>query len=85
MVLALVLAGARHAADGAIAVDAAATAARVAIVSGADAGERAGREVAPGRVSVHLSAEDGWWIATATLAVPGPLPDAVATARSHQP
>ncbi|MCR6711903.1 MAG: pilus assembly protein [Demequina sp.] len=85
LVLASVLAGARHAADAVVAREAAATAARVALVDGESAGERAGRAVAPGRVTVRLATSDGWWVARATLRVPGPLPDVIATAKAYQP
>ena len=80
LVLAAVLGGARHAADAAVARDAAATAARVALVDGARAGERAGA-----RITVHLTADEGWWVARATVHVPGPMPDATAVARAFQP
>ena len=85
LVLAGVLAGTSHAADAMVAREAAAVAARVALVDGEAAGERAGAAVAPGRVAVSVTTDDGWWVATATIAVPGPLPDATATARALQP
>jgi hypothetical protein len=85
LVLAGVLAGTRHAADAAVAREAAATAARVALVEGQASGESAGENTAPGRVSVRLTAEGGWWIARATITAPGPLPDATAVARAYQP
>jgi Flp pilus assembly protein TadG len=85
LVLAAVLAGARHAADAAVAREAAATSARVALVDGATAGERAGEAFAPGHVTVRLATDAGWWVATATVHVAGPLPDAVAVARAYQP
>jgi len=80
-----VLAGVRYAADAAVARDAAATAARVALVDGEAAGEEAGRAVSPGRVRVTLTTSGGWWIAKVVVLAPGPLPDAVATARAYQP
>ena len=85
LVLAAMLAGARHAADAAVAREAAATAARVALVDGATAGERAGARVGSERISVRLSTDDGWWVARATVHVPGPMPDASAVARAFQP
>lgn len=85
LVLAMVLAGTRHAADAVVARDAAATAARVALVNGATAGVRAGEAVTPGRVHVRVSTAEGWWVAVATLSVPGPLPDVTARAKSFQP
>jgi Flp pilus assembly protein TadG len=85
LVLAGVLAGTRHAADAAIATEAAATAARVALVDGAAAGELAGEAIAPGRVRVQLDTAEGWWIATAHVASHGLLPDAVASAKAFQP
>jgi hypothetical protein len=85
LVLAAVLAGARHAADAAVAREAAATAARVALVDGEAAGERAGRTVAPGKVTVRLGRDGTWWVARATVHVPGPMPDASAVARAYQP
>ena len=85
LVLAAMLGGARHAADAAVARDAAATAARVALVDGAAAGERAGTRVGSARITVRLTTDDGWWVARATVHVPGPLPDATAVARSFQP
>jgi len=85
LVLAAVLAGARHAADAAVARDAAATAARVALVDGERAGERAGAAVAPGTATVRLSTDGGWWVARATVHVAGPLPDVTAVARAYQP
>ena len=84
IVLAVVLGGARHAADAAVASNAAATAARVALVDGEAAGEAAGRNVA-NAVTVRLTKSGQWWIARATLRVPGPLPDVTATARAYQP
>lgn len=85
LVLAGVLGAVRHGADSALAHDAASTAARVAMVEGAAAGERAGGAVAPGRVSVRLTTDGDWWVAVATVRVPGPLPNAVATARAVRP
>jgi len=85
LVLAAVLAGARHAADAAVARDAAATAARVALVDGEAAGEHAGARVGQGKVTVNLGRDGAWWVARATVHVPGPLPDAVAVARAYQP
>ena len=85
LVLAAVLAGAQHAADAAVARDAAATAARVALVDGERAGERAGAAVAPGATTVTLNTDDGWWVARATVHVAGPLPDVTAVARAYQP
>lgn len=85
LVIAAVLAGARYATDAAVAREAAATAARVALVDGEAAGERAGRALAPGRARVSVTTSDGWWVATVTVVAPGPLPDAVATARAYQP
>jgi len=85
LVLAAVLGGVRHAADAAVAREAASTAARVALVEGAEAGERAGETVAPGRVTVRLATADGWWVARDTVRVPGPMPDATAVARAMQP
>ena len=85
LVLAGVLAGTSHAADAVVAREAAAVAARVALVDGQSAGEAAGAAVAPERVSVTVTTDSGWWVATATVAVPGPLPDATATARAFQP
>lgn len=85
LVLAGVLAGTSHAASAVVAREAAAVAARAALVGGESAGERAGVAVAPGRVRVVVTTDGGWWVATATVAVPGPLPDATATARSMQP
>jgi len=85
LVLAGVLAGTRHAADSALATEAAATAARVAMVEGSARGEAAGEGLAPGRLSVHLTTDGGWWVAVARVRVPGPLPDATGTARAIQP
>ncbi|MGC4175553.1 TadE/TadG family type IV pilus assembly protein [Demequina sp.] len=85
LVLAVLLAGARHTADAAVAREAAATAARVALVDGAAAGQRAGAAVSPGRVSVRLATDGGWWVATATLRGAGPLPDVTAVAKAYQP
>lgn len=85
LVLAGVLAGTSHAADAVIAREAAAVAARVAMVDGQLAGEEAGAAVAPARVTVRVATDAGWWVATATVAVPGPLPDVTAIARSYQP
>jgi hypothetical protein len=85
LVLGGVLGAARYQADAVVAQESAATAARVALVDGQAAGERAGRGVAPGRVAVEVTASDGWWIAVATISEAGPLPDAVAVARAYQP
>ncbi len=84
IILAAVLGGARHAADAAVASHAASTAARVALVEGQAAGEAAGRAAAKG-MRVTVSRDGSWWVARATLSVPGPLPDVTATARSYQP
>ena len=85
LLIATVLACARYATDAAVAREAAATAARVALVDGEAAGEEAGRAVSPGRVRVTLTTSGGWWIAKVVMVAPGPLPDAVATARAYQP
>ena len=85
LIVGIVLAGARFAADAAVARDAAATAARVALVDGEAAGEEAGRAVSPGRVRVTLTTSGGWWVANVVVVAPGILPDAVATARAYQP
>jgi len=85
LVLAGVLGAVRHGADSAVAHSAAATAARIAMVEGAAAGARAGAGVAPGHVTVRLTTDGDWWVAVATVHVPGPLPDAVATVRAYRP
>lgn len=85
LVLAAVLGGLRHASDAVVATEAAATAARVALVDGQASGTRAGEAVSPGRITIRLSTSDGWWVAIATLRVSGPLPNVTATARAFQP
>ena len=85
LLIGVVLAGARFTADAAVARDAAATAARVALVDGEAAGEEAGRAVSPDRVRVTVTTNDGWWFAKVVVVTPGVLPDAVATARAYQP
>ena len=85
VLIAAVLAGARYATDAAVAREAAATAARVALVDGEAAGELAGKAVSPGHLRVSVTASEGWWVANVVLERPGLLPDAIATARALQP
>ena len=84
MLLALALGSVRWAIDEAVVRDAAATAARVALVDGAAAGGDAARAGVP-EASVHIVRDGVWWVAEVRLRIRGPLPDAVATARAYQP
>lgn len=84
VLLALALGCVRWAIDEVVAHDAAATAARVALVDGAVAAAAAVHAIAPAAL-VHGARDGTWWVIRVTIPVPGPFPDAVATARAYQP
>ena len=85
VLLAMALGAIRWTVEAAIAQDAAATAARVAMVEGVESGADAGEAVANDRASVVVTQGDGWFVAVATLRSRGPWPQVRATARAIQP
>jgi hypothetical protein len=85
VLLALALGALRLTVDAAVAHDAAATAARVAMVDGAPGGVQAGEQASRGRATVTVVQDGEWWVAVAQVDAPGPWPDARATARAWQP
>ena len=85
VLLALALGALRWTLDAAVAQEAAATAARVALVEGDEAGAVAGERFSGGRAALTLTRDGDWWVAVAVMDAPAPWPDARATARALQP